>query len=662
MAKSVQREDYYIILACCGFGARGLVWIWRQPSKLVILGSNPSEPVTVGQMIDKIKLEIKSSLAKAVQEAFRISKSEDEIPVDVQTKPEFGEFSTNLCVQLSKPTGKKQEEIAQEIISRFERPDLVEKIEVRDASGVHYLNFFLDFPEFGDKVVREILDLKDDYGKSDYHKGQTLLLEHSSINPTGPINVGRVRNSLIGDTMARLGRAVGFDVKTHFYVDDMGKQVAIIAWGIENKVSEKYSLSFDEHGEPVLQKTEGAAENELLGRYEKYADKPDFKVFFTYVPTTKLIEDEMLDSEIDELAEKCEAGDEDSIEKLRKVADEVLAGQKQTLARLGIGFDSFDLESRFVLDGSAQKAIEDLKKLPQSLELDTGAHAIDLSEFGLERRGGGTVFQRPNGTSVYIVRDIAYHRWKLGQSDRNLIVLGEDHKVEYKELKTMLKLLGDLKDDRLLDVVHFAFVGMKGRRMSTRKGVIVSVDELIDEGIERAEKEVRKRNEELGEETVADIARQVAIGAIKYHMLKVQTMKPLTFSWEDALDFEGDAAPYVQYAHARASSILRKGGVSDETSIPERIIFTNESEKNLTRLLSHFPSVAFTAAEERRPHMLTDYAYRLATQFTDFYHKSPVLGAGEPEVKESRIAMVKATKQTLSNSLALLGIESPERM
>jgi arginyl-tRNA synthetase len=613
-------------------------------------------------MIDEIRVEIKKSLAKAVQEAFQLYKSPDEIPVDIQTKPEFGEFSSNLCIQLLKPTGKKQEEIALEIILRFEKPELVDKIEVMEAGGVHYLNFFLDFQTFGDKVLREVLSSKDDYGKSDYHKGQKLLLEHSSINPTGPINVGRVRNSLIGDTMARLARAVGWDVETHFYVDDMGKQVATIAWGIEKKVSEKYSLTFDERGEPVLEETDGSAENELLSRYAKYADKPDFKVFFTYVPTTKLIEDEMLDSEIDALAERCEDGDEETIGRLKKVVDDVLAGQKQTLERLGVTFDSFDFESGFVLDGSARKAIEDLKELPQSLELDTGANAIDLSEFGLERRGGGTVFQRPNGTSVYIVRDVAYHRWKLGQADSNLIVLGEDHKVEFKELKTILKLLGDLKDDDLLDVVHFAFVGMKGRRMSTRKGVIVSVDELIDEGIERAEEEVRKRNEELDDEKVAEIARQVATGAIKYHMLKVQTMKPLTFSWEDALDFEGDAAPYVQYAHARASSILRKGGVFEETSMPERIVFTNESEKDLTRLISHFPTIIFTAAAERRPHILPDYAYRLATQFTEFYHKSPVLGAEEEEVKESRIAMVKATRQTLKNCLSLLGIESPDRM
>ena len=613
-------------------------------------------------MIDEIRVDIKKSLAKAVQEAFQLSKSPDEIPVDIQTKPEFGEFSTNLCIQLLKPTGKKQEEIAQEIITRFEKPEFVDRIEVTEAGGVHYLNFFLDFPAFGNKVLKEVLSSKDDYGKSDYHKGQKLLLEHSSINPTGPINVGRVRNSLIGDTMARLARAVGWDVETHFYVDDMGKQVATIAWGIENKISERYSLTFDERGEPVLEKTDGPAENELLSRYEKYADKPDFKAFFTYVPTTKLIEDEMLDSKIDELAERCEKGDEESIGGLKKVVGEVLAGQKQTLERLGVTFDVFDFESRFVLDGSAQKAIEDLKELPQSLELDTGANAIDLTEFGLERRGGGTVFQRPNGTSVYIVRDVAYHRWKLGQADANLIVLGEDHKVEYKELKTILKLLGDLKDDNLLDVVHFAFVGIKGRRMSTRKGVIVSVDELIDEGIERAKEEVRKRNEELDDEKVAEIARQVATGVIKYHMLKVQTMKPLTFSWEDALDFEGDAAPYVQYAHARASSILRKGGVFEDTSVPEKIVFTNESEKDLTRLISHFPSIVFTAAAERRPHLLPDYAYKLASQFTEFYHKSPVLGAEEEDVKESRIAVVRATRQTLRNCLALLGVEAPERM
>ncbi|MCK4445037.1 MAG: arginine--tRNA ligase, partial [Thermoplasmata archaeon] len=352
----------------------------------------------------------------------------------------------------------------------------------------------------------------------------------------------------------------------------------------------------------------------------------------------------------------------ESIQKLKRVVDDVLTGQKETLGRLGIEFDSFDLESYFVLNGSAGKAIDDIKELPQSLELDTGAHAIDLTEFGLERRGGGTVFQRPNGTSVYIVRDVAYHRWKLGQADNNVIVLGEDHKIEFSELKTILKLLGDLKDDELLEVVHFAFVGVKGRRMSTRRGVIVSVDELIDEGIEKAEEEVRKRNEELDDEKVSEIARQVAIGAIKYHMLKVQNMKPFTFSWDEALDFEGDAAPYVQYAHARASSILRKGGIPDEGPLPDNIVFSNDSEKNLTRLISHFPSIVMTAAEFRRPHIIPEYAYRLATMFTEFYHASPVLAADSEEQKESRIVMVKATKQTLKNCLGLLGIEAPDRM
>ncbi|UCD92938.1 MAG: arginine--tRNA ligase [Methanobacteriota archaeon] len=613
-------------------------------------------------MIEDIRQEIRRALAKAVQDAFQISKEEEGISVEIQSNPKFGEFSSSVCFELARETGKTQKEVAEAILSKFEKPEMVEDIEVLEARGMHYLDFFLDFPRFGTNVLRTVLESKDDYGKSDKYKGEKLLLEHSSINPTGPINVGRVRNSLIGDALARLSGAVGWDVETHFYVDDMGRQVATIAWGVENKVVDNYSLSFDERGEPELEKTDGSPKNELVSRYQKYAEKPDFKIFFTYVPTTKLIEEEELEAEIDQLAEKSEEGDEESIQKLKKVVDDVLAGQKETLERLGITFDSFDFESKFVLDGSAQKAIDDLRELPQTLTLDTGAYAIDLSEFGLERRGGGTVFQRPNGTSVYIVRDTAYHRWKLGQADKNVIVLGEDHKVEFKELKTILKLLGDLKSDELLEVSHYAFVGVKGRSLSTRKGVIVSVDELMDEGIEKAEDEVRKRNEDLDDGAVAGIARQVAIGAIKYHMLKVQAMKPFTFSWDEALDFEGDAAPYVQYAHARASSILRKGEIPEDGPLPKEIAFANEQEKNLARLISHFPSIVLTAAETRRPHMLPEYAYRLATLFTEFYHASPVLAADSEDIKESRIAMVKATKQTLKNCLALLGIESPERM
>lgn len=613
-------------------------------------------------MLEEISKGIRRSLARAVKNALQISRDEEEIPLEIQTNPKFGEFSSSICYELSEETDRAQKEVAEDLLSAFERPEMVDRVEVIEARGMHYLDFFLDFPVFGDSVLREVLRMKEDYGNSDRYKGKRLLLEHSSINPTGPINAGRVRNSLIGDALARLNRAVGWDVRTHFYVDDMGRQVALIAWGVENRIMDNYSLTFDEEGEPKLERTRESLKNELLERYRRYSDKPDFRMFFTYVPTNKLVEEEGLDYEIDELMEKCEGGDEESIRKLKRVVDQVLEGQKETLRRLGITFDSFDFESDFVLNGSAQRAIEDLKKLPQSLLLDTGAYAIDLSEFGLKRRGGGTIFQRPNGTSVYIVRDIAYHRWKLKQADKNLLVLGEDHKVEFQELKTLLRLLGDLKREESLEVAHYAFVGLKGRRMSTRKGVIASVDELIDEGIEKAEREVRKRNESLDEESIAEIARQVAIGAIKYHILKVQAMKPFTFSWEEALDFEGDAAPYVQYAHARACSILRKGKLPEDGPIPERIVFTNDFERNLTRCISHFPPIVITAAECGRPHLLPEYVYRLATLFTEFYHSSPVLAAPTEEIRESRIAMVRAAKQTLRNGLGLLGIESPERM
>jgi len=571
-------------------------------------------------VLDEVKEEANKLIEKACGQSMEFIKP-----------PEgMGELGSSVAFELAKKMKKSPVEIAKEIASKIKVPEksLIAKVEAKGP----YVNFFLK-DKFSEKVLSQVLETKR-YGSGPARK-ESILIEHTSVNPSGPIHIGRFRNPIIGDSLARIYRFMGYTVTVQNYINDVGKQIAIIAWAKEKKIKPK---------------------KELIEKYKKYKSKPDFETFFLYVPANALVtENSKEEKEVNELLQKCEAGDKKSIAKVHNIAEHCLKGQNEALERCGFHYDEFVFESKYIENGCVEKLLEKLRSLVESEQLSNGAYSIDLSEYGIPKEEG-TIFQRANGTSVYLTRDVCYHLEKLKRFDRSINVLGEDHKMEGEEILAILDLLEEKTDKHR--IVFFSFVNLVGKKMSTRAGETVPLDEVLDEGIEKALKEVNEKNPSLSAEEKKEIARAVGIGAIKYYIVKTEPLKNITFEWEKALDFTGDTGPYLQYTYARASSILKKAKTAPAVDVS---YLKEREEKDLIELLAKFPELVEQVGEQCKPYMVANYAYNLADKFNTFYHAHQVIQDNK-EIEKSRLALVKAVKIVLGNALDLIGIEAPDKM
>lgn len=527
------------------------------------------------------------------------------------------------CFPLARKLRKAPDLIAEDLAGRMRPGGMVEKIEAKGG----YVNFFVCFPDMAQSVLEDALSTKERYGAGT-PKGVRILLEHTSVNPTGPIHVGRARNPIIGDTLARILRHAGYEVTTEFYVNDVGRQVVIMAWGVKH----------------------------LKLEAEPERDKDDYRYVLYYQQANKLLEERPeVVKEIDEMLYRLEHGDPEVVGLAKETCETVLKAIMESLKRINIGVDRFTFESRFVQDGSVDRVIQKLKQSEYSRE-EEGAYHLELESFGISGRETKWVFTRSDGTSLYTTRDLAYHTDKFTRTDEAINVLGEDQKLGMQELAAALTIMGVEKKP---EVVYYAFVSLPEGRMSTRKGRVVNLDDLVDEAAELAYEEVKKRRTDLPEERMRAIATVVGIGALRFNIARIQPEKQIVFKWEDALNFEGSSAPFVQYSHARACSILAKAG--DWSRTPDAKMLVSDSEKALLKKIAEFGSVVQDSAEGRRPHMLAVYAQDLAAEFNQFYRYMPVLKA-EGATRDARLALVEASMWALRNALDILGLEAPEEM
>jgi arginyl-tRNA synthetase len=292
------------------------------------------------------------------------------------------------------------------------------------------------------------------------------------------------------------------------------------------------------------------------------------------------------------------------------------------------------------------------------IDVDDGALVVDLSDYGFEKT---LVVQRRDGTSLYTTRDLAYHEWKAMQADRVIDILGADHKLISGQLKATLNALG-LKEP---DIVIFEFVSLPEGSMSTRRGQFITADELLDKVEARAFEEVEKRRPEMSPEFMEEVASMVGIGAVRYDIIKVSPEKSTVFDWKAALDFEKQGGPFIQYSHARASSILKKAdeeGIWDPASNPDPSVLTDESEITLIKQIALFDKVLKQAADDLKPHIIAIYGRELADAFNQFYRFSPVLGAETEELRNARLGLVDCARILLANVLETLGMGAPESM
>ncbi|MFO1535338.1 MAG: arginine--tRNA ligase [Thermoplasmatota archaeon] len=416
------------------------------------------------------------------------------------------------CFSLAKALRKAPNAIALDVASAVppEGRTWVAKVEAQGP----YVNFSVDRAKLADLVFSD-----PQAAITAAPSGQKVLLEHTSANPNGPLHVGRARNPIVGDTLARLHRAAGHAVEVQYYMDNLGRQVATLSWG-------KWTL------DPATLPPAGR-------------DKIDHDLVRYYQAAHDLAKkDPAVAADIKRLVEELESAAPALLARVREVYGACFAGMLESLHRLGARYDSIKDESDVVLDGSVARTIAALKRLPiAGVDEANGANYLDLSSL-LKGQKDKFFFTRGDGTSVYATRDIAYHAWKAQQVGAGALVdvLGEDHRLQSLQVGAALDALGVARPT----VLFYAFVSLPEGKMSTRANRVVFLDDLLDEAAERAYQEVKlRRGDELPEAKLRAIAEAVGVAAIRFNIARIQPEKPIEFRWEEALNFEGDSAPYL---------------------------------------------------------------------------------------------------------------------
>lgn len=502
-----------------------------------------------------------------------------------------------------------------------------------------YLNVRADRTALADATLRRVLDPADAYGRGRPVPAK-VCVEHTSANPNGPFHIGRIRNALLGDSFARTLRWAGFPVTTQYYVDDLGRQAAMIVW--------IWSRPRAAWPPEVVASLDGAVEA---------AEKPDRYLGRPYPAVNEYLKGHPeADAEVQAIAHALESGrgrPED-----RAVVGRILDGMRASLQAIGVGFDEFVWESELVADGSVDRVVARLRAAPHAVREPNGAWAIDATGAGLPQESARIIVTRGDGSTLYVTRDVAYHLRKFSAFDRVVDVLGANHLLHAKVLAV---LLGEIGEPRRPEIVLYQYITAgEGGGMSTRRGTAVYLDDLLEEAVDRAVHEIESRRSDLSPAEVAAIAHAVGAGAVRYHILRVAAEKTVAFRWEEAVSFEGRSGPFVQYAYARASSILRK---AERTAGPypfETGRLARPEEWTLLRRIARFPGLVQYVARSAHVHALAGYAHQLAEEFNRFYQEVPVLSAG-PE-RDSRVALVAAVRRTLGHTLDLLGVDRLDRM
>ncbi len=553
--------------------------------------------------------EVESLLQAALERCgFKVDEGVNNLALE--SSP-HSDLASSVSFRLAPVLKRKPALIASEIHKAIPKEyKYVDKVELVGP----YLNFFMN-RQFLNKVLDQALQDTAWSGRMN----QKVIVEHTSANPDGPLHVGHIRNSVIGDTLVRILRRAGCIVDAQYYINDMGRQEAMVVVGCNH--------------------------------FQLDGSKADHAVAKVYIAANKEMEtNPNIRKEADEVIERYEAGDSEIENKIKSAVRYAIGGIEETLHRMNIRHDSYHWESEFVRNGDVAEIIKELEKTGLT-EWDEGAFQLDLSSYGFEKK---MVLRRANGTSLYITRDLAYHRWKAANSDRAVDILGADHKLVSSQLRTALKILGI----REPEVVIFEFVSLPTGSMSTRRGKFISADELLDEVEKQAFVEVTKRRPEENEDFRKEVAKQVAVGVVRYDVVRVSADKATMFDWKQALDFEKLSAPFIQYSHARACSILRK---AEEAESFNPDLLTGENEIALIKKIAEFDLVIDRAAKELKPHQLATYARELADIFNLFYRFSPVLDAPD-DLKASRLALVGAARNALRVTLDTLGIPALETM
>ena len=594
-------------------------------------------------------------------------------------KPGFGDITCNVSFLLSKQLKKSPQEISSELSKLYDFADLPE-IKNVEAHSSGYLNFAIDYAKFNDNVISS--STRDDYGKIDIGKNQTVVVEHTSVNPNKALHVGHIRNVILGDVISKILKKGNYDVKVLNYVDDSGLQVADIIVGF------KYS-GFSEE----------SPDNE---KFDHYCGDT------VYVKTTEKYEtDKKLEEKRHEILKQIEDRSSEISKMAQTITRRVLDEQLKTVWNLGVFYDCLNFESQIIHSKLWEKIFEKLKSDNQIKFEESGDNA---GCWVIPAEGeDDKILVRSNGVATYIAKDIPYAAWKLGLVDdpfsykihstqKNSQILYETTLDEISDHDDKLHLSGnkvitviDNRQIRLQKIVsglmakfkeegaytHLGYESVtlsadtvtslglstegESAQMSGRKGLYVNADTVLENLTKRVYDESKSRNEDLSENELNKIAKTVAVGTIRYEMIKPDLDKIITFDLKNSLRLEGDTCSYIQYSYARASRILEKAETKPNFDSGFELL-SSEYEKNLVKKIAMFDVQINDSVKNLSPKVIAKYSYDLAVTFSSFYEHVKVLKSETPEILNARLCLVVSFQKTLKSSLGLLGIDAPEKM
>lgn len=539
--------------------------------------------------------------------------------IEVPPNKDMGDFAFP-CFKLAKVFRKAPNMIAAELSEKIEAKGVISN--VTPLGG--YINFFVNKSQLAETVIKDVLTKKEKYGHSNLGKDKTIVIDFSSPNIAKPFHIGHIRTTVIGNALYKIYDSQGYNTVRINHLGDYGTQfgkliVAFKLWGNKEAVE----------ANPIP---------ELLKLYIQFHDEAE--------------KHPEMEDEARAWFTKLENGDKEAKELWQWFRDESLKEFARVYDLLDIEFDSYNGESFY---SDKMDRVIDIIKDKGLLQESQGTNIVDLEEYNMPP----ALITKNDGSTLYMTRDLAAALYRKENYDfeKCIYVVGSQQSLHFQQLFKVLELVGF---EWAKDMVHvpFGMVALEEGTMSTRKGRVVFLEDVLKQAIEKTKETMLAKNPNAL--NVDEIAKQVGIGAVVFQELSNSRIKDYTFSWSRTLSFEGETGPYVQYTHARCCAVLRKAEEEVTTDINYELLNDVDSAEVL-KVIASFNKTILNAMRKNEPHIITRFVLDLAQAFNKFYHDNSIL-VEDAELRKARLALVCATRQALENGLKLLGMQAPERM
>ncbi|MFX1514320.1 MAG: arginine--tRNA ligase [Promethearchaeota archaeon] len=597
--------------------------------------------------------------------------------------PAMGDIASTICFRWGKIAKKNPLHLAEELASELTLNKELKNLMIKISANGGYLNFQLNPQKITEEIIKDVLNQKESYGKTEMGEGRKVIIEHTSTNPTKPLHIGHLRNAVLGDIIARIHRATGWSVEIQNLINEAGKQMAILVWAFQNslhlKVIREKGMKFDL----------------WLGLIYSIA-------------TQELEKNPERDKEVTQLMEQLKKSSE--LQEFRRtLAEKCVESNLDTLWRLGIPYDLLIWESDIALSGVWDDTLKQLEA-SEHFEWETDEKSENygcfvarmgrLEEFK-DKKNPDKIVVRSNKVPTYVAHDTAYQMWKFGLSkaklgyrawcqqftqqelwttvpklgvfqecfgkgDRVINVIGYEQAYLQSILKHTLALLG--LDEQSQESFHLSYkhITLPERRFSGREGnwyeAKAWVDFIVDEAVEAADQIIwEKRKEEINRSERQKIAEMLGVGAIRYWLAKFSNEQTVTYRKEEATSLEGDTAPFIVYSLVRAKKILIKGDIPIDDIKPTPVNQVESVEFELIKTIGNLANILDEACNSMRSNTICAFAYYLAQKFNKLYETCPVLNAPD-DVKKFRLSLVAAAIYALENTLRILAIPVPDEM